>query len=43
MEHAGFPNGIGQTPDSIADSWKNDTDDTYRRLIIEIDMSLSAK
>ena len=37
MEHAGFPNGTGQTPDSIADSLKNDTDDTHRRLIIEID------
>lgn len=37
MEHAGFPNGIGQTSDSIADSLKNDTDATYRRLIIEMD------
>ncbi len=37
MAHAGFPNGIGQTADAIADSLKNDTDDTHRRLIIEID------
>lgn len=37
MAHAGFPNGIGQTAQSIADSLKNDTDDTHRRLIIEID------
>lgn len=37
MEHAGFPNGTGQTAQSIAESLKNDTDDTHRRLIIEID------
>lgn len=37
MAHAGFPNGIGQTSETIANSLKNDTDDTHRRLIIEID------
>lgn len=37
MEHAGFPNGTGQTVRQISDSIKNDTDDTRRRLIIEID------
>lgn len=37
MEHAGFPNGTGQTSQSIAESIKNDTDNTQRRLIIEID------
>lgn len=36
MAHAGFPNGIGQTAKEIADSIKTDTDDTRRRLIIEI-------
>lgn len=34
MAHAGFPNGTGQTPQSIAESLKQDTDDTQRRLII---------
>lgn len=37
MEHAGFPNGTGQTAQSIAETIKNDTDNTQRRLIIEID------
>lgn len=37
MAHAGFPNGTGQTAQSIADSLETDTDDTRRRLIIEID------
>lgn len=37
MVHAGFPHGTGQTTQSIADSLQNDTDDTHRRLIIEID------
>lgn len=37
MEHAGFPNGTGQTAQSITESLKNDTDNTHRRLIIEID------
>ena len=37
MEHAGFPNGTGQTVRQIADSIKNDTDYTHRKFIIEID------
>ncbi len=37
MAHAGFPNGTGQTAQSIADSLEKDRDDTHRRLIIEID------
>ena len=37
MQHAGFPNGTGQTAESIANSIQNDTDATHRRLIIEID------
>ncbi len=37
MAHAGFPSGTGQTAKSIADSIKNDSDDTGRRLIIEAD------
>ncbi|ONI44611.1 GNAT family N-acetyltransferase [Candidatus Epulonipiscioides gigas] len=37
MVHAGFPNGAGQTAQSIADSLEKDTDDTHRQLIIEID------
>lgn len=37
MEHAGFPHGIGQTVQEISDSIRNNTDDTHRTLIIEID------
>lgn len=37
MAHAGFPNGVGQTAEEIANKLKNDTDDTGRRLIIEVD------
>lgn len=37
MAHAGFPNGTGQTPENIAESLRQDTDDTRRRLIIESD------
>lgn len=36
MAHAGFPNGIGESPEEIADSLKNDSDDTGRRLMIEL-------
>ena len=36
MARAGFPNGTGQTAEEIADNLKNDTDATYRRLIIEV-------
>lgn len=37
MAHAGFPNGTGQTVEEIASSIKSDTDDSRRRLIIELD------
>ena len=37
MAHAGFPHGTGETPEGIAQSLGQDTDDTFRRLIIEID------
>ena len=37
MEHAGFPNGTGQTVQEISDSLKSDADDTHRRLMIEMD------
>ena len=35
MAHAGFPNGLGTTPERIREEIADDTDDTYRRLIIE--------
>lgn len=37
MAHAGFPNGLGQTVRETAESLEKDTNDTHRRLIIEID------
>lgn len=37
MAHAGFPNGTGQTAKDIADSLKNDDDNSRRRLMIEVD------
>ena len=37
MAHAGFPNGLGTTAAEIAESLASDTDDTLRRLILEID------
>lgn len=37
MAHAGFPNGTGQAAEEIAESLAGDTDNTHRRLIIEID------
>jgi RimJ/RimL family protein N-acetyltransferase len=37
MEHAGFPNGLGTTAGKIADSLAADSDDTFRRLMLEID------
>lgn len=37
MAHAGFPNGTGQTAESIAEKISADTDDTHRRLIIELE------
>ena len=35
MAHAGFPNGLGKTAADIAESLKDDRDDSGRRLIIE--------
>ncbi len=37
MAHAGFPNGIGEKTEDIADSLKSDTDGVSRRLMIELD------
>lgn len=37
MEHAGFPNGIGVTEQSVIDLILTDRDDTCRRLILEFD------
>lgn len=37
MAHAGFPNGLGTTPEAIVQRLANDSDTTYRRLIIEVD------
>lgn len=37
MAHAGFPNGTGQTVESISDSLREDNDTTHRRLMIEMD------
>lgn len=36
MAHAGFPNGTGQTAESIAEKIKSDTDKVHRRMIIEL-------
>lgn len=35
MAHAGFPNGLGTTPEKIAADIASDTDETRRRLILE--------
>lgn len=37
MVHAGFPNGTGQTAESIAEKISTDSDDNHRRLIIELE------
>jgi Acetyltransferases, including N-acetylases of ribosomal proteins len=37
MAHAGFPNGLGTTPEEIRESLAKDTDETHRRHIIELD------
>lgn len=37
MAHAGFPNGTGETEESIASRIIQDRDDIHRRLIIELD------
>lgn len=37
MAHAGFPLGLGITAEQIASSLQQDTDETRRRLILEVD------
>lgn len=37
MAHAGFPNGLGTTEEIIIGQLLGDTDETHRRLIIEVD------
>ncbi len=37
MEHAGFPDGLGTTPETVATQLAEDDDKTHRRLILEID------
>ena len=37
MAHAGFPHGLNTTEEVIASKLKEDTDETHRRLILEID------
>lgn len=37
MAHAGLPNGLGCTPEEIRKSLADDTDETHRRHIIELD------
>lgn len=37
MAHAGFPNGLKTNTDKIIQELSSDSDDTYRRLMIEID------
>ncbi len=36
MAHAGFPNGLNITPEKVVAGLATDSDDTYRRLIIEV-------
>lgn len=36
MAHAGFPNGLHTSTDQIVRELSTDSDDTYRRLIIEV-------
>ena len=40
MAHAGFPNGLGTTAEAIKAKIATDTDDTTRRLVIELDGQL---
>lgn len=37
MAHAGFPNGLGTTAEKVARGLENDSDDTRRRLILELE------
>jgi len=39
MAHAGFPNGLSTTVEKIIQQLSTDSDDTYRRLMIEVDNS----
>jgi len=36
MAHAGFPNGLNETPEKIRESLATDNDETHRRHIIEL-------
>ncbi len=36
MAHAGFPNGIGETPEHVAEKIATDDDNKSRRLILEL-------
>ena len=40
MAHAGFPNGLGITPQAIRDDLAGDTDETCRRCVIELNGKL---
>ena len=40
MAHAGFPNGLGTTAEKIQEQIAGDSDDTDRRLVIELDGAL---
>ncbi|HBN95193.1 MAG TPA: GNAT family N-acetyltransferase [Firmicutes bacterium] len=37
MNHAGFPNGLGITKQSVVEQLASDDDKTHRRLILEVD------
>jgi len=37
MAHAGYPNGLNMTPQRIAQNLASDSDETRRRLMIEVD------
>lgn len=37
MAHAGFPNGLGITPERVREQIRAESDDTVRRFLIEID------
>lgn len=37
MAHAGFPNGLGTTEQTVSEQLSSDNDEIHRRLILEID------
>ena len=37
MSHAGFPNGLGTTPQDVEEKIRRDSDSTCRRLMIELE------